>query len=321
MLSEREKRFHELLKQQEKLIKINKNIIQDVFEKDIGSSKYYYDKDEKKYVIRIIFNLDLEEILYSIRGKKMEMEIDRHQLIFDKYLNKIEIIVKILTVLKEINDEIIERKRKLEEEQRKLVELRRELEEKQRKLKERRELEERLEERLEEQQNNFVKNITRDKLTDLIKNHVLIERRIDSEVSYYYEKEVGNLEIRIIYIFDGTIFYSIISKDNYYSAIIDDYFQSFELLDRYSVENINKLIEVFRELNTELDNVKTSKPISPISHTKGTHGGRKAAPPVKKEVCGRLRCIYTIAGSRKEHIKYKGQLITVADYKKRMKKA
>lgn len=48
-------------------------------------------------------------------------------------------------------------------------------------------------------------------------------------------------------------------------------------------------------------------------------GGSKA-PPVKKEVCGRLRCIYTIAGSRKEHIKYKGQLITVADYKKVMKK-
>jgi hypothetical protein len=48
-------------------------------------------------------------------------------------------------------------------------------------------------------------------------------------------------------------------------------------------------------------------------------GGHKA-PIVKKEVCGRLRCIYTIAGSRKEHIKYKGQHITVADYKKRMKK-
>lgn len=48
-------------------------------------------------------------------------------------------------------------------------------------------------------------------------------------------------------------------------------------------------------------------------------GGRKAS--VKKEVCGKLRCIYKIAGSRKEHIKYKGQLIAVADYKKLMKKA
>jgi hypothetical protein len=48
-------------------------------------------------------------------------------------------------------------------------------------------------------------------------------------------------------------------------------------------------------------------------------GGRKAS--VKKEICGKLRCIYKIQGSRKEHIKYKGSLITVADYKKLMKKA
>jgi len=48
-------------------------------------------------------------------------------------------------------------------------------------------------------------------------------------------------------------------------------------------------------------------------------GGRKANP-VKKEICGRLRCIYKISGSRKEHVKHKGSLITVADYKKLMKK-
>jgi hypothetical protein len=51
-------------------------------------------------------------------------------------------------------------------------------------------------------------------------------------------------------------------------------------------------------------------------------GGRKVnakASSVKKEVCGKLRCIYKIPGSRKEHLKYKGRLITVADYKKLMK--
>jgi hypothetical protein len=48
-------------------------------------------------------------------------------------------------------------------------------------------------------------------------------------------------------------------------------------------------------------------------------GGRKAS--VKKEICGRLRCIYKIPGSRKEHIKYKGRLITVEDYKNLKKKA
>lgn len=56
-----------------------------------------------------------------------------------------------------------------------------------------------------------------------------------------------------------------------------------------------------------------------MTYMKETTGGRKAS--VKKEICGRLRCIYKIQGSRKEHIKYKGCLITVADYKKLMKKA
>lgn len=54
---------------------------------------------------------------------------------------------------------------------------------------------------------------------------------------------------------------------------------------------------------------------------KDTNGGGRKAPIVKKEINGKLRCIYTIAGSRKEHLKYKGRLITVADYKKLMKKA
>jgi hypothetical protein len=54
-------------------------------------------------------------------------------------------------------------------------------------------------------------------------------------------------------------------------------------------------------------------------YDKPSTGGRKAS--VKKEICGKLRCIYKIPGSRKEHIKYKGRLIAVADYKKLMKKA
>lgn len=52
---------------------------------------------------------------------------------------------------------------------------------------------------------------------------------------------------------------------------------------------------------------------------KGTSGGSKVS--VKKEICGKLRCIYKIPGSRKEYIKYKGLLISVAYYKKLKKKA
>jgi hypothetical protein len=48
--------------------------------------------------------------------------------------------------------------------------------------------------------------------------------------------------------------------------------------------------------------------------------GGDVAKPIKKVVCGKLRCIYKIHGSRKEHLKYKGRLITVAEYKKMMMK-
>jgi hypothetical protein len=50
-------------------------------------------------------------------------------------------------------------------------------------------------------------------------------------------------------------------------------------------------------------------------------GGAKTVvkKTIKKMVCGKLRCIYKIPGSRKEHLKYKGRLITVAKYKELMK--
>jgi hypothetical protein len=49
--------------------------------------------------------------------------------------------------------------------------------------------------------------------------------------------------------------------------------------------------------------------------TTGIGGGSQS-----KEILGKQRRIYKVAGSRKEHIKYKGQLIPVSDYKKLFKK-
>lgn len=76
-------------------------------------------------------------------------------------------------------------------------------------------------------------------------------------------------------------------------------------------------VEVYE--NTDLVNrIEYANSLNRINQSLSISGGRKANP-VKKEICGRLRCIYKISGSRKEHVKHKGSLITVADYKKLMK--
>jgi hypothetical protein len=68
------------------------------------------------------------------------------------------------------------------------------------------------------------------------------------------------------------------------------------------------------------------KPIPPKKHNEdhedhegheGHKGGKKTS---KKEVLGKMRCIYKIPGDRKEYVKYKGKLITVKDYKMLNKK-
>ena len=54
-----------------------------------------------------------------------------------------------------------------------------------------------------------------------------------------------------------------------------------------------------------------------INYITETYGGKKTS---KKEVLGKIRCIYKIPGDRKEYVKYKGKLITVKDYKMLNKK-
>jgi len=62
----------------------------------------------------------------------------------------------------------------------------------------------------------------------------------------------------------------------------------------------------------EIINATISNNTGPVS------GGKPVKPTItgKKEILGKERCIYKKAGDRKEYVKYKGDLITVKDYKK-----
>ena len=76
-------------------------------------------------------------------------------------------------------------------------------------------------------------------------------------------------------------------------------------------------VEIY-ENTDRVNRIEYANSLNRINQSLSISGGRKANP-VKKEICGRLRCIYKISGSRKEHVKHKGSLITVVDYKKLMK--
>ena len=92
-----------------------------------------------------------------------------------------------------------------------------------------------------------------------------------------------------------------------------------------SIGNYIKLIQIGAlqqgDVPSHLQNkLKNELQEMELESEQSSSGGRKAMPSsIKKVVCGKLRCIYKIHGSRKEHLKYKGRLITVAEYKRLMK--
>ena len=118
--------------------------------------------------------------------------------------------------------------------------------------------------------------------------------------------------------------------------------------ERKSEREIQRAIQVAE--NVSLQHRKTKPPYSKVAIIKSTHdlhphppsnpdndrftrphrhshllpktvisGGLNKSKTPKKEILGKIRCIYKVPGSRKEHVKHNGQLISVSDYKKLMK--
>jgi hypothetical protein len=89
-------------------------------------------------------------------------------------------------------------------------------------------------------------------------------------------------------------------------------------------EGIDELIQLEQEFQTRnVGGKKFSRAVR--KEIQGKHkdiGAKTSDKPViiaKKIILGKERCIYKIQGSKREHVKYKGSIITVTDYKKLMK--
>ena len=87
-------------------------------------------------------------------------------------------------------------------------------------------------------------------------------------------------------------------------------------------EILGKLMKIYKIPNDKKEYVRHKGHLITIKQFKGEAKEANHAKPVakhtKKLILGKERCIYKVQGSKKEHIKYKGALIPVADYKKLM---
>ena len=88
-------------------------------------------------------------------------------------------------------------------------------------------------------------------------------------------------------------------------------------------EILGKLMKIYKIPNDKKEYVRHKGHLITIKQFKEEAKAANHAKPrkplaVKKVVLGKERCIYKVQGSNKEHIKYKGALIPVADYKKLM---
>ena len=116
-----------------------------------------------------------------------------------------------------------------------------------------------------------------------------------------------------------------VKKDK--SIIIDDatLIEFIQMVIPIMITNLTGITEFDNEIASLADLAKNTKPSK--GGKKSSRGVRKEANhakprkplATKKLILGKERCIYKVQGSKKEHIKYKGALIPVADYKKLMR--
>ena len=149
-------------------------------------------------------------------------------------------------------------------------------------------------------------NELKDKLIDKIKD--ILENKEPSDADFINAVEdLGYLLEEDILQFEELLKLELLTDDILPKEDLQKLKGLLENYEHSELKDLQKLKELYDNKDSFLINMLKEV-------ESDVRGGRKAS--VKKEICGKLRCIYTIAGSRKEHVKYKGRLITVADYKR-----
>jgi hypothetical protein len=161
------------------------------------------------------------------------------------------------------------------------------------------------------------------------------ERYYNNEL-YILEKKLKNNKERLKTITDerATSGYrkDILKKqmDKYIVVFLSEKLKNVNL-DKLSInkeENKHIYRDIYVNLKFIIDNIysifKGIKEIQDNSYQAGGFRKKNNLKPTvvqSKEILGKIRRIYKVAGSRKEHIKYKGELISVSDYKKLVSQA
>ena len=162
---------------------------------------------------------------------------------------------------------------------------------------------------------------TLNNMKSIIDNNIKI--KIIDVMKYIRSKTPKSLELLLDYITEKELSYLREGYSKYYDKKVNagivrkGYIGE---LENFELKNIREILNLETELRKRELELELKNGSSGSSGSSGSeHSGGRKVLSVKKEICGKLRCIYKIPGSRKEHIKYKGILITVTEYKKLMK--
>jgi len=146
-------------------------------------------------------------------------------------------------------------------------------------------------------------------------NQIISESSINIEKVIIYEKDpcINKLINFLIYLNK----YDISSIEYSYSIYQNNGLDNIDFLINTLEDILSNKRDKIIAITINLKNKIKNEVVQDVSSVQP--GGKKTKSVNRKEILGKERCIYKKTGDRKEYVKYKGNLITVKDYKMIMK--